>query len=275
MPEAITIKQEPTPSLSPDNEVSLQEEQQAPASEEHKFAGKFDSPEELEKAYLEAQKKLSQNDSAPTEEEESSESGSEPESETQEAESKSAQEIYGDFIGGKLDEAGVDYQTMNSHWQENGTLDESHYKELEGIGFNKETVDSYLEGIQYRRERDNSMTVKQANEVMTEFGGEVKYREMTGWAKDNLSPAEIKAFDNAVNSPDPEMVKLAITGLQAKYQATADREPKLIGGKTPRRTTDVFESTAQVIEAMSNPKYQSDPAYRAKVEQKLSRSNVT
>ena len=271
MPEAITIKQEPTPSLSPDNEVSLQEEQQAPASEEHKFAGKFDSPDELEKAYLEAQTKLSEHDSTPTEEEEPAESA--PES--QEAESKSAQEIYGDFIGGKLDEAGVDYQTMNSHWQENGTLDESHYKELEGIGFNKETVDSYLEGIQYRRERDNSMTVKQANEVMTEFGGEVKYREMTGWAKDNLSPAEIKAFDNAVNSPDPEMVKLAITGLQAKYQATADREPKLIGGKTPRRTTDVFESTAQVIEAMSNPKYQSDPAYRAKVEQKLSRSNVT
>ena len=273
MPEAITFKTEPTPSLSHDNEVSLQEEQQAPASEEHKFAGKFDSPEELEKAYLEAQKKLSQSNST-TEEEAGEEESSESAPEPQETEGQSAQEIYGDFIGGKLDEAGVDYQTMNNYWQENGSLSESHYEELEGIGFNKETVDSYLEGIQYRRERDNSMTVKQANEVMAEFGGEVKYRAMTAWAKDNLNPAEIKAFDNAVNSPDPEMVKLAITGLQAKYQTTADREPKLIGGKAPRRSTDVFESTPQVIEAMSNPKYQTDPAYRAKVQEKLARSNV-
>ncbi|MFZ9656653.1 MAG: capsid assembly protein, partial [Limnohabitans sp.] len=35
-----------------------------------------------------------------------------------------------------------------------------------------------------------------------------------------------------------------------------------------------FESTAQVVEAMSDPKYQADPAFRRKVQEKLARSNV-
>ena len=37
---------------------------------------------------------------------------------------------------------------------------------------------------------------------------------------------------------------------------------------------DAFESIAQVTEAMSDPRYDKDPAYRASVEKKIARSSV-
>ena len=67
---------------------------------------------------------------------------------------------------------------------------------------------------------------------------------------------------------------MALAGLQARYTASANRVPKLIGGKAPRGPREKFESTAQVVQAMNDPLYQSDPAYRKKVSDKLARSNV-
>jgi len=69
-------------------------------------------------------------------------------------------------------------------------------------------------------------------------------------------------------------VKMAITGLHARYSAVEGREPKLIGGRAPKGSTDKFESTAQLVAAMSDPKYSTDPAYQRKVQEKLSRSSI-
>ena len=77
-----------------------------------------------------------------------------------------------------------------------------------------------------------------------------------------------------IKTTDTAQVRIALAGLQARYQANAAREPNLIGGKAPRGARDKFESTAQVVQAMNDPLYQSDPAYRKKVSDKLARSNV-
>jgi hypothetical protein len=67
---------------------------------------------------------------------------------------------------------------------------------------------------------------------------------------------------------------MAISGLHAKYVAKSGVEPRLIGGKAPRDAGEKFESTAQLVEAMKDPKYQSDPAYRRKIEARLARSSI-
>ena len=48
----------------------------------------------------------------------------------------------------------------------------------------------------------------------------------------------------------------------------------MLSGKPPKATGDVFKSQAQVVEAMSDSRYDKDPAYRQEVMEKLERSNI-
>ena len=47
----------------------------------------------------------------------------------------------------------------------------------------------------------------------------------------------------------------------------------MLTGKAAQTNNDVYRSQAQVVEAMSDPRYETDPAYRQDVADKLERSN--
>ncbi len=49
---------------------------------------------------------------------------------------------------------------------------------------------------------------------------------------------------------------------------------KMLTGKAPSNRGDQFKSQAQVVEAMNDPKYDNDPAYRREVMEKLERSDI-
>ena len=281
MPEPITITQQETPALSEENKEMLAAMDAAESGEEQApslLAGKYKSVEELEKAYMEAQRKLSQPKTAePEGDQEPQEGEEESEGEEQEeAPAQSAKEIYGEAIGSRLEEAGIDFSDMNTRWQQSGELTAEDYTALEGAGFSKDMVDAYLQGLNYRATQETQLAMQQVAEVKSEFGGEQGYSQMIEWAKANLDQSEIDAFNEIVNtSTNIKAVKLAVSGMYAKYTgATGGREPKLIGGRAPTSAGDKFESTAQLVEAMKDPRYQNDPAYRSKVEQKLARSSI-
>ena len=267
MPEAITISEPETGALSPEQETAAKDEAlvtEAQGQEPAKFAGKYESVEELEKGYAELQKKLSG-------QEETTEEVSDS---TEETTPTNASEIYGEYIGSRLDEAGVDYQGMNTKWQETGKLEDDDYKALEGAGFSKDMVEAYLDGVQYRAEQDSQLAAKEVAAIKNEFGGEQVYSEMIQWAAGNLDKGEVDAFNSMLKTSNPHQIRIAVAGIQAAYMNNAAREPKLVGGRTPRPSTTKFESTAQVVAAMNDPKYKEDPAYRKQVEEKLSRSKV-
>jgi hypothetical protein len=273
MPEPITFTEQDTPALSPENVEMLQaEQQQAEGGSPSLLAGKYKSVEDLEKAYMEAQRKLSQPkaDAEPAEAAEESE-----ESEEEEAPARSAKEIYGDLIGGRLEESGIDFSDMNTRWQQSGELTKDDYGALEEAGFTKDMVDAYLSGLQYKASQDTALAVEQVAQIKAEYGGEKGYNEMMQWAASSLSQEEIDGFNQIVNeSSSPAAIKMAVAGLHARYTQANGREPKLLGGRAPTSGGDKFESTAQVVEAMSDPKYKLDPAYRRKVEEKLARSSI-
>jgi hypothetical protein len=275
MPDAITITEQSTPALSPENEQMLQalqqgEEQEEEQGEQQLLAGKYKSVEELEKAYQEAQRKLSQGSTSEPEE------ADEAEDQEEEApQSGDAKEIYGEFIGSRLEESGIDFSDMNTRWQQSGELTGEDYEQLQEAGFSRDMVDAYLSGLQYKAAQDTALTVKEINSIKTEYGGEKGYAEMLQWAAENLSQEEIKGFNEIVTgNSSMSAVRMAISGLHAKYAGTAGREPKLIGGRSPKGDVDKFESTAQLVTAMQDPRYHEDPAYRRKIEAKLSRSSI-
>ena len=275
MPESITIKDEPTPALSLEDQASLQEAEKSEEPSSELLAGKYKSVEDLEKGYRELQTKLSSGEKAeepPTETEPKAET--ETESETETETSTDPKEIYGDFIGSRFEEAGIDFGGMNERWQQTGKLTQEDYTALDGAGFNKEMVDAYLEGVQFNSAKDSQLASQQVLQIKQEFGGEKAYDDMLTWASGALTDGEKAAFDRAIKTTDIDQIKLVIGGLHSRYMSQANIEPKLIGGKAPRTTGDKFESHAQVVAAMNDPLYKTDPAFRKKVEQKLARSSV-
>jgi hypothetical protein len=270
MPEAVTITQSQSPALSTENEEMLAA--MAGESEEpgELLAGKYKSVQDLEQAYKELQAKLSRGE---TIEPEGSDDG-EAEAEEPESPAGTAREIYGDVIGGKLDEAGIDFGDMNTRWQKSGTLESEDYDQLAEAGFSRDMVDAYLSGLQYKASQDTALTTKEVTSIKASLGGEAEYTKMIEWAGNNLSPDEVEGFNQIINTQPMSAVKMAISGLHARYTAAEGREPKLIGGRAPKGNTDKFESTAQLVAAMSDPKYSNDPAYQRKVQEKLSRSSI-
>jgi hypothetical protein len=279
MPEAITITQNESPALSPENEEMLaalaSDGDEKPAE---LLAGKYKSVEDLEKAYKELQTKLSRGQStAPeAEDDDAAEDDDETDSSDDETDKPAgdAREIYGDLIGGKLDEAGIDFQEMNVRWQQSGTLESEDYDQLAQAGFNRDMVDAYLSGLQYKAAQDTALSVKEVASIKESLGGEAEYSKMIQWAGDNLSPEEVEGFNQIINTQPMAAVKMAVTGLYARYTAVEGREPKLIGGRASKGSSDKFESTAQLVEAMSDPRYSKDPAYQRKVQEKLGRSSI-
>tara|TARA_R100001463_G_scaffold21267_3_gene51304 strand:+ start:6820 stop:7635 length:816 start_codon:yes stop_codon:yes gene_type:complete len=270
MPEAITIKQEETEALSPENQEQLQgtektELKDSPADlstdaeqqPEQKLAGKYDSVEELEKAYQELQQKMSKGEET-------------PEQESTEDQPQSAKEIYGDYIGERFEQAGIKYEEMNEHFQKEGTLTSEQFEELNKAGFTKEVVESYLAGIQQK----SAVTEQQIYDIKEEYGGDVGYANMMEWAGQTLSDAEKSAFSVGINNPNIEVVKLTVAGLHSKYVKATGTEPNLIGGKTPSAPSEKFESHDQLVRAMNDEKYSTDPAYRKMIERKISNSSI-
>ena len=48
----------------------------------------------------------------------------------------------------------------------------------------------------------------------------------------------------------------------------------MVTGKAPTSTKDVYRSQAELVEAMSDPRYDRDPAYRQDVIEKLDQSDI-
>ena len=186
MPEAITITQNESPALSTENEemlAAMAGESEEPAE---LLAGKYKSVQDLEQAYKELQAKLSRGETIPPEE---GEADAEAEDDAEEeAPAGNAREIYGDLIGGKLDEAGIDFGDMNTRWQQSGTLESEDYDQLAEAGFSRDMVDAYLSGLQYKAAQDTALTTREVTSIKASLGGEAEYNKMIEWAGSNLAP---------------------------------------------------------------------------------------
>ena len=111
------------------------------------------------------------------------------------------------------------------------------------------------------------------NEVKNYAGGEEAYNNMVNWAGSNLDKKSIEAFDSIINSGSVDAIKLAVNGLKSEYQNAVGFEGNMVTGKAPQNTKDVFRSQAELVSAMSDRRYDNDPAYRQDVIAKLERSD--
>ena len=167
-------------------------------------------------------------------------------------------------------EGAFDMNALTQEYTENGSLSENSYKQLEDAGISQEMTNQYIAG-------QKALGAQIGNDVKNTVGGEENYNGMVEWAKTNYSQDQITAYDNAVNSGNIELAKMAAKGLQSDYHNTEGVEGKVYGGKQAAPEGghgDVFRSNAEVTAAMKNPRYDSDPAFRQDVRDKLERSDL-
>jgi len=194
---------------------------------------------------------------------------------------KSYNELEKKFSSGTRDEAPVEPEASNEEppttsdngltkfsdeFASKGELSEDSFGELEKLGYPKEMVDTYLAGVKSSESADVSA-------VMDIVGGDEGYNDLTGWAKDNMPTKELELYNSMV-AGSTDNAKMAVEWLMSKREATEGSEPRLVQGKPQGITRDTFRSTEQLVAAMKDPRYKSDPAYRSDVEAKVGRSNI-
>ena len=165
-----------------------------------------------------------------------------------------------------LEPSGLNLQDFNAEFAQKGELSTESYDKLAKAGYDKALVDQFIEGQKARASQFDGS-------IKDEVGGGEAYNTMVEWAKANLSPGEIDAYNTAVGSGKADSAKLAALGLKAKYDKANGSDPQRLLGGQASGSADVFESMAQVTAAMKDTRYKEDPAYRAKVQSKLGRSN--
>jgi len=165
-----------------------------------------------------------------------------------------------------LDERNLDIDVFQQEYNELGGLSDDAYQALEEAGISNEMVNTWLAG-------QEAIADQSISQIYQSVGGEENYNAMLRWAGDNLQQWELDAFNNSVENLDPNAM-FAVQGLMARMQNSEGIPPRLMSGESIPSTAPRFESLAQVTEAMRDPKYSSDPAYRAQVAQMLGNSTV-
>lgn len=168
-----------------------------------------------------------------------------------------------------VEAAGLDMPSLSKEFAESGTLSEESYAKLDKAGLSKDIVDSFIEGQQARAEiaRTQAFSITEGKEG---------YSAMVAYAQANLTEAEISAYNEAVNSPIASVRDLAIRGMWSRYAGeTSGTGGELLTGKTGSKGgSDVYQSRAEMMADMSDPKYKADEAFRNKVSAKLARSSI-
>lgn len=214
---------------------------------------KFKSPEELATAYAQLEKKLGGQAPAPA----AAGGNTDPNAQVQPDPNAAST-----LVGRK------DFEAYSAEFAEHGKLSDESFAALEKRGFSRELVEDYIAGQAARNE-------VQVQAVYQEVGGEQAYQGMLEWAEENLQQGDIDAFNGVVSRGSQAEILMAVRGLKAQY-AASNKEPRLVTATAPTSGSGEapFQSTAEMVAAMSDKRYKTDSAYRDMVERRLAKSDI-
>lgn len=175
------------------------------------------------------------------------------------------QQQYSDPAQAIVAEAGLDWNELQTAYFESGQVPAEALTAIqEKFPFvTPDLVHTYLAGAK-------AAWADYGRSIRESVGGDATFKEAQAWAESNFSPAELEAYNESVLSGNAEQAKLAVAGMVARYRSARGNSPRLVEGDGHAGVSAAgFESQAQVVAAMSDPRYRSDPAYRESVRNRL------
>ena len=243
--------------LTAEEQDSLQVGEQISQQEEQVYAGKYKSAQELEKAYMELQSKLGEQ---------------EDKGETEVAEKEPEDKP-------TLSEGATLITSATDEYYANGNeLSPETLQKFSSMS-SQDLIKAYMEVQQlpeYQQAQQTPVEISEAqvNQIKNAAGGEQAYANIINWAKTNVPAEQINAFDEVVNSGSVQAINLAVAGLKAQYDNANGVEGRMVTGKPPTNSGDVFRSQQELVAAMNDPRYDREPAYRQDIIEKLDRSDL-
>ncbi len=209
MAETLTNQEQVSTELNAEEQESLQIGEQMDQDQSQMLAGKYKTPADLEKAYLELQSKLG----------------------SQDKESEEPEEV--------VDETASEEPEEETSEQEVAELTEGDIEFLHDMA-----------------------------------GGKEGYNTMVSWASENFDAEEVNMYDTVMDSGDPAAIYFAVQSLVSRYGEANGSDGELLSGTAAANTVDAFKSQAELVAAMSDPRYDNDPAYREALLHKLDKSDI-
>ena len=258
MAETLTYDNTPEAEvLTPDEQESLQIGEQLQEEQEQLLAGKYTNAEELEKAYMELQRKLGDSDEG-------------DEEEVSEDEGEEVEETEAEFT-----EAQTLISNASQEYAETGNISDEMMEQF-GEMSSQELVEAYM-NIQANAPEAvaEELSESEVNSIKNSVGGDQAYDNVMQWAGENLDPDQVDAFDNIIATGNSTAIQMMVNGLKAQYDSSNGYEGRMLSGKSANASSsDVFRSQAELVAAMSDSRYESDPAYRNDLLEKLDRSDL-
>ncbi|UCS82774.1 capsid assembly scaffolding protein [Yersinia phage vB_YenP_Rambo] len=162
-------------------------------------------------------------------------------------------------------------ERIQMEYESDDGISAKSYAELAEIGYTKAFIDSYIRG--------QEALVEQYVRSVVEFaGGRDKFDALYTHLETH-NPEAAASLDNALTNRDLATVK-AIINLAGQSRAkTFGRKPtrsvttRATPAKPQAARREGFATRADMVKAMSDPRYRTDAAYRRQVEQKVIDSN--
>ena len=260
--------------VGPGQENILEEfvQEQEAAQNNDKILGKFNTQEDLAKAYTELEKRVGQQSQNET-----------PEPPVEQTDdnytAEAASELYGKEYVDALSEKGVDMADIMKRADSGEDISANYDTLAEVFNVPKAVVENYVNAAQQTQMPAPGLTPEDGVEVRNAIGGDEAFAEVTQWAEKNIDKQTLDNY-NKIADTNKEAALWALKFFQSQMKSPGSVvEPKLYGGgNVPSQTT--YESKQQVLDAMNktNSKgqrlYDVDEAYRDKVAKILLNSDV-
>jgi len=180
---------------------------------------------------------------------------------------------------------GEQQQLLAGKFQDTQSLEQAYLALQKKLGEPREEVEageerteeqSTDEQEEAQEEADpGKLTEQQANQLFDMVGGESSYKDMLNWAGDSLSKEEIEMYDSVMADGNANAIFFAVQALNGKYTDAVGKEGQLLTGRSAAPAADnSFRSQSELVAAMSDKRYDSDPAYRSDVMRKLENSDL-
>lgn len=168
-----------------------------------------------------------------------------------------------------LKDKGVDFNVAVKEYERTGDLSEETIKALENAGYPIEVVESFIEGRK-------AVEAKFTHAIYDSVGGEKEYQKIVTWASNNLQKKSIDSFNRAIDNNNFDAIVLMLEGMKSKMIAKMGTAKKSIHGsaKPHQSQPKGFTSKADIIKAMSDPRYGREAKYTQEVEQMMWATNM-
>ena len=243
------------PEFSQDELDSINVGEALEQEDQRQLAGKYANAEELERAYLNLQQKMGQQSDDEEVEEYDEEEYDEPDGDPS---YELDQEVY-DIIQDEIDTYGA--------------LTE---ETIDALANHLDADELIKVGMDMSATEYPDLDPRDISDIQNFVGGEEAYADLIGWASQNISEQYIDAFDAVVDTANAPAIQLMVAGLMATYNENNGYEGRMLTGRAAQDVGSVvpFRSQAEVVAAMSDPRYDNDPAYRQDIMQRLEISNT-